>query len=117
MNLRKTRSKLALAAAVMGGGLLLNNGCLNLALSITPCGTIVPLTVCTPVDQLNLIFPYLQIPDFHTDPSCTIPFGCGDQGASDLFPTIPGGPGGGASDPPTGGTGGGGGGGGGGAGT
>jgi hypothetical protein len=102
-----------LAAAVLAGGTMFGNGCMNALLSITPCGTIVPLTVCTPVDQLNLVFPLLEIPDFRTDPSCTIPFGCGDRGASDLFPTIPGAFGGGASTPPTGGTGGGGGGGGG----
>jgi hypothetical protein len=109
---RFIRNALTFAAATVAGGSVFGNGCANLAFSITPCGTIVPLTVCTPTDQLNLLFPLLQVPDYRTDPSCTIPFGCGDRGASDLFPTIPGGPGGGPSDPPTSGGGGGGGGGG-----
>ncbi|MFO0974543.1 MAG: hypothetical protein U1A27_14055 [Phycisphaerae bacterium] len=108
------RRKMALlTATVLSGGTLLANGCLNLALSITPCGTVVPTTICTPVDQINLLFQYFQIPDFRADPSCTIPRGCGD---GDVLPPLVGGPGGDAPDEPRsggGGTGGGGGGGGG----
>ncbi|MCK6457914.1 MAG: hypothetical protein L6Q92_15470 [Phycisphaerae bacterium] len=100
--------KVALLAAAVSVGSMFNGNCMNLALSITPCGTIFPLTVCTPVDQVNLLFPLLEIPDFRTDPSCTIPLGCD---TSDVLPPLVGGPGGGPSDPPTGGTGGGGGGG------
>ncbi len=97
-NVKRAR-KLMIAAAVIGNGVVLGNGCANMLFSISPCGTVVPTTICTPADQLNLLFPYLNIPDYRTDPSCTIPFGCGEQGDSDLFPPS-GGPGGGASDPP-----------------
>lgn len=84
---------------VLGGGAVLGNGCMNTLASIPICGTV--LTFCTPADQINMLWPYLEVPDFRTDPSCTIPYGCGEQGASDLFPPLEGGPGGGASDPPS----------------
>ena len=62
--------------------------------SVNLCGTV--LTFCEPVDQLNLMFPYLELPDFDADPSCTIPLGCGD---GDILPSLEGGPGGGSPDP------------------
>ena len=106
------------AATVAGGGVVLNNGCANFAYSITPCGTVVPTTICTPTDQANLLFPYLEIPDYSSDPSCSIPRGCA---GNDVLPPLPGGPGGnstGTVQPTTGdSSGGGGGGGGGGTGT
>lgn len=85
------RRLLIASATVAGGGMVLNNGCANFAMSITPCGTVVPTTICTPADQANLLFPYLNIPDYSSDPSCSIPRGCG---AGDVLPPLPGGPGG-----------------------
>ncbi len=64
--------------------------------SINLCGTV--FTFCEPVDQLNLMFPYLEMPDYGTDPSCTIPLGCGD---GDVLPPLEGSPGGGTPDAPT----------------
>ncbi len=109
--MRKYKSirKIALGLTVLlSGGTVLDNGCFNTLASINVCGTI--LTFCTPADQINMLFPYLEVPDFQTDPSCTIPLGCD---GSDVYTIIPPGlPGGGPSDPPTdnsgGGTGGGG---------
>lgn len=108
------------ASVLLAGGTVLGNGCMNTLASINLCGTV--FTFCTPGDQLSMFWPYLEVPDYRTDPSCTIPMGCGGQpggeGGTDLFPTIPGAPGGSGSEPPTddqgGGVGGGGGGGGGG---
>jgi hypothetical protein len=98
---------------VLAGGSVLGSGCMNTLASINLCGTV--FTFCTPTDQLNLLFPMLELPDFDTDPSCTIPLGCG---GSDVLPPLEGGPGGGETDEPIddsgGGLGGGGGGGGGG---
>lgn len=109
---RVYRRIMVLSATIVAGGTVLQTGpCINTLLSITPCGTVVPLTICTPVDQLNLVFPYLRIPDFRADPSCTIPRGCGDGG---VLPPIEGGPGGDDPDDPRGSEGGGAGGGGGG---
>lgn len=101
-------------SAMLAGGAVFDNGCFNTLASINVCGTV--LTFCTPADQINLLFPYLTIPDYSTDPSCTIPFGCGE---GDIYTDIPPGlPGGDAPDQPQndqgGGLGGGGGGGGGG---
>jgi hypothetical protein len=112
---RKLNRALIGLSVLLGGGTVLSDGCINTIASIPICGTV--LTFCTPADQLNLFFPMLEVPDFNSDPSCTIPLGCG---GSDIFPNIPAGfPGGGASEEPTnnqggGGVGGGGGGGGGG---
>ena len=73
------------------------DGCINTLASINLCGTV--LTFCTPADQLNLFFPYLSIPDYKSDPSCTIPLGCGP---SDVYQNIPAGfPGGGSVNQPT----------------
>ncbi len=68
---------------LLGGGTVLDGGCLNTLASVNVCGTF--FTFCTPADQLNLIFPYLTIPDFKADPSCTIPLGCG---ANDVYQNI-----------------------------
>lgn len=86
------------ASVLLAGGTVLSNGCMNTLASINVCGTV--FTFCTPGDQLSLLWPYLEIPDYQTDPSCTIPMGCD---GSDLFPSIPGAPGGGASEQPSGG--------------
>ncbi|OWY72613.1 hypothetical protein B7486_06755 [cyanobacterium TDX16] len=83
-------------SAVLAGGAVFDNGCFNTLASINVCGTL--LTFCTPADQINALFPYLTIPDFGTDPSCTVPFGCG---TGDIYTDIPVGfPGGGAPDQP-----------------
>lgn len=110
----KTRKVILGLSMILAGGTAFNNGCFNTLASINVCGTV--LTFCTPADQINALFPYLQVPDYRTDPSCTIPLGCGP---GDVYTNIPPGfPGGDAPNQPTdaqgGGLGGGGGGGGGG---
>ena len=66
--------------AILAGGTVLSNGCMNAVASLPICGGI--LTYCTPADQLALFYPVLEIPDYQADPSCTIPLSCG---GSDLF--------------------------------
>jgi len=74
-----------LSAVVAGGTMYANSGCTNTLLSLTPCGTI--LAGCTAGDWANLIFPYLDLPDFAADPACTVPGGCGN---GSVQPGIPG---------------------------
>jgi len=76
--------------------------CITLSAGCNLCGTV--FTFCTPTDQLNLMFPILEYPDYYTDPSCTIPLGCSN---GDLFPPLEEGPGGNAPDQPSDGQGGG----------
>lgn len=64
----------------LAGGTVLDNGCINWMASVPVCGTV--LTFCTPQDQLNLMYPMLETPNFNWDPSCTIPMGCT---GSDLY--------------------------------
>lgn len=87
----KTIKKVAFGLTVLlSGGTVLDNGCMNTVASINVCGTI--LTFCTPADQINLLFPYLEVPDFQTDPSCTVPLGCGTGDIyTDIPPGMPGG--------------------------
>lgn len=111
---KRIRKTIVGLSMVLATGTVFNNGCINTLASINVCGTL--FTFCTPADQINLLFPYLEVPDFDADPSCTIPLGCGD---GDVFTNIPDGfPGGDAPEQPQdaqgGGLGGGGGGGGGG---
>lgn len=88
MRIKKT---LLTMTVMLGGGTVMADGCINTLASINLCGTV--LTFCTPADQLNLFLPYLELPDFNADPSCTIPLGCG---TSDIYQNIPAGfPGGG----------------------
>ena len=63
--------KLVLSASlVLAGGTVLGSGCINTLASINLCGTV--FTVCTPVDQLNLLFPMLELPDFDADGRLTL---------------------------------------------
>ena len=108
MRRHKFLTKTLLSVSVLlAGGTVLSNGCINTLASLPICGGI--LTFCTPGDQLTLLYPMLEIPDFNADPSCTIPLGCGGQAPSgtDLFGPVPGAPGGGPSEPPSDSTGGG----------
>lgn len=73
------------AATIVGGTAFANGGCMNTLLSITPCGTV--LAGCSAGDWATLIYPYLDLPDFRADPSCTVPAGCG---VNDIQPAIPG---------------------------
>ncbi len=85
------------ASLLCAGGTVLSNGCINTLASVNLCGTVFPW--CTPADQLNLLFPMLETPDFASDPSCTIPLGCAD---SDVYQNVPEGfPGGSGSDQPS----------------
>ncbi|QDV92187.1 hypothetical protein RAS2_33010 [Phycisphaerae bacterium RAS2] len=95
---RKLRKLMLGATAILAGGTVLNNGCINTLASVPICGTV--LTFCTPTDQLNLMFPLLETPDFNADPSCTIPLGCSPEGLyQDTPPGFPGNNGGGITDP------------------
>ena len=95
MRRHKFLTKTLLSVSILlAGGTVLSNGCINTLASLPICGGI--LTFCTPADQLNLLYPMLEVPDFDTDPSCTIPLGCD---SSDLFSGAA--PGGGASDQPS----------------
>ncbi len=115
MRWTKKRNRLAMAvAAFLAGGTVLQSNCANVIYSLPICGAV--LTFCTPTDQLNILFPLLETPDFNADPTCTIPLGCGGDGGFFTFPDGFDPPGGGAPEQPTdgdqGGAGGGGGGGG-----
>jgi len=81
---------------VIAGGSLFGSNCINTVASLPICGSV--LTFCTPADQLNVLWPLLETPDFDADPSCTIPLGCGD---GDLFDVPDGFPGGDAPDDPS----------------
>jgi hypothetical protein len=98
--MRKPRfwKKILLSVGVaFGGGTAAAGGCWDTIASVNVCGTV--LTFCTPADQLNVFFPFLTTPDYFTDPSCTIPLGCG---TGDLYQNIPAGfPGGSAPQQPT----------------
>jgi hypothetical protein len=94
--LKLKKSMLVLTTA-LAGGTMFSDGCINLAASLPVCGTV--LTFCTPVDQVNLLFPLLETPDFNADASCTIPLGCG---GSDIYQNIPAGlPGGDQTEAPS----------------
>ena len=97
MRRHKFVTKILVGASVLcAGGTVLGNGCINTLASINLCGTVLPW--CTPADQLNLLYPMLETPDFRADNSCTIPLGCG---ATDLYNDIPEGfPGGGGPEEP-----------------
>lgn len=69
---------------VLAGGTLLGGSCINTVASAPLCGTVFPW--CTPIDQLNLFYPMLETPDYYSDPSCTIPLGCGDGDLYDVDP-------------------------------
>ncbi|MEK6642691.1 MAG: hypothetical protein AABZ08_02190 [Planctomycetota bacterium] len=96
-NHKRLKKAMLSLTVILGGSTVMADGCINTLASINICGTV--LTFCTPADQLNLLFPYLETPDFETDPSCTIPLGCG---ASDVYQNIPAGfPGGSAVNQPS----------------
>lgn len=89
--MKKFFEKLILTVILLATLSMVMGGCV-----INLCGTV--LTFCTPIDQLNLMFPLLQVPDYDSDPSCSIPLGCG---SSDVLPPLIGGPGGGPPNEPT----------------
>lgn len=89
---RKTMVGIGLLFA---GGTVMQGNCINTIASLPICGGL--LTFCTPGDQISALFPLLQVPDFSSDPSCTIPIACGGGG---LFPPLPGFPGGDAPEDP-----------------
>jgi hypothetical protein len=84
------KKSLLFASALLASGTVFSNGCTSTIASLPLCGSV--FDFCAPGDQLSLFWPYLEVPDYQADPSCTIPMGCGN---SDLFPSIPGAPGGG----------------------
>jgi hypothetical protein len=81
MRRQKIAKRVVLGLSIaLAGGTLLDNGCINTLASIPVCGTV--LAFCTPQDQLNLMYGMLEVPNYDWDPSCTVPYGCGD---GDLF--------------------------------
>lgn len=80
----RMRRMVLVAATVVGGTAFANSGCMNTLLSVTPCGTV--LAGCTAGDWMNLIYPYLDLPDYRADQSCTIPGACGPDSAIPLVP-------------------------------
>lgn len=85
-NYKRMRRKLVGLSLLAAGGSLFANNCINFAASLPICGAV--LTFCTPTDQISLLWPLLQTPDFSADPSCTIPLGCG-RGDENFFPGAP----------------------------
>ncbi len=75
-NYLNLRNKMIGLTVVVAGGSLFASNCINTVASLPICGGV--LTFCTPADQLNALWPMLETPDFNSDPSCTIPLGCGD---------------------------------------
>lgn len=102
-NIKRLRRKMVAFSLLAAGGSVFANNCINFAASLPICGGL--LTFCTPTDQIRLLWPLLQTPDFSVDPTCTIPLGCG--AGDDNFFGAPGVPGGDAPDQPTDGQGGG----------
>jgi hypothetical protein len=43
---------------------------------MNPCGTI--LSNCDPTDWWTIIWPVIEAPNYDRDPSCTIPYLCGE---------------------------------------
>lgn len=86
---KSIRRKLVGLGLLAAGSSLFANNCINFAASLPICGGV--LTFCSPADQINLLWPLLQTPDFNADPSCTIPLGCGDGDLFDVPPGFPGG--------------------------
>lgn len=74
-NFKSIRRKLVGFSILAAGGSLFANNCINSVASLPICGAV--LTFCTPQDQLRLLYPYLETPDFSADPTCTIPLSCG----------------------------------------
>jgi hypothetical protein len=74
--LRKLGLKLLLVALTLCCGSLYQQGCFeSLVLGANPCGTV--LAVCTPEQWLRAVFPLVTVPNYESDPSCSIPFRCG----------------------------------------
>ncbi len=64
---------LLLATASVPFQLLPVGGCRELTEFLNPCGSVFAFCEAEDLDFLNR-----TIPDFQDDPSCTIPFACGD---------------------------------------
>ncbi len=84
--------KIILTASILATSTIF--GCIISLSSVNLCGTV--FTFCSPADQLNIFYPYLEVPDYNVDPTCTIPYGC-DNG---FIGGLEGGPGGGVSTEP-----------------
>ncbi len=69
---------LVLLFAPLAAGTVVGASCAETALmAINPCGTV--LSNCTANDWYRLmVWPYVNWPDYGRDPSCIIPYGCGD---------------------------------------
>ena len=75
--MRRYGRKMILAALAATAGCVYASGCMQTAaLSLNPCGTL--FAFCTADDWLRAIDPLVTYPDFELDPSCTMPYQCGD---------------------------------------
>jgi hypothetical protein len=77
---RARRIRRGVVVAALSGGMLFADGCFTFLTSVPVCGVVVPTTVCTPRDQLLLTLQFQEFPNYSIDPTCTIPFGCSDDG-------------------------------------
>ncbi len=74
MNPRKIIRMIALAG-VSAGGTLYSGSCVSENLwRFNPCGTILNASICTSTDWYSRVF---DLPNWHVDPTCPIPFQCG----------------------------------------
>lgn len=69
---------LLMIAPLAVGTTLASMGCMETALmAVNPCGTV--FSNCTPDDWYRwIVWPTVTYPDYDRDPSCTIPYACGD---------------------------------------
>ena len=72
---RQLGLRILLVGLAIGCGRLYQQGCYESALlAANPCGTV--LGICTPAAWLRAVFPAITVPNYESDPSCTIPFTC-----------------------------------------
>lgn len=65
-----------LVVAPLLAGTVYGPSCLETTLlALNPCGTVLD---CDPADYYAIIWPVITAPDYDRDPSCTIPYACGD---------------------------------------
>ena len=75
------RSRLAKALLCLGFlvlGSLTQLNCAGALAQMNPCGTLFSLSFCTP-DAYTRLFGDFFASDFGADPTCVIPFNCGNQ--------------------------------------
>ena len=74
---RKKRVRVWGLAMLLATGCLYQGACLGALRNVNPCGTIFSTAVCDPVIYEQLFGDYYES-NFHADPTCVIPYQCGD---------------------------------------